>query len=244
MPALGAIFTGREGAEMLLFLYKYYCTQQKSRIMVNPYRFYTYAYLREDGTPYYIGRGTDNRSFLQLNHKVKIPPKNRIIVLKSNLSEEDANKHEMYMISIFGRKDLNEGILHNRTNGGEGVSGFKHSEETKKKMRKPNTEEHNKKVSEAIKRKWENGEYDREEYRKREIGKTHTEETKNKTSMSLRKYYEKNKKIVTEEQKKKISETMKQKYKNGEISGRWWNDGQKNKRMLECPGDGWKLGKL
>ena len=30
MPALGAIFTGREGAEMLLFLYKYYCTQQKS----------------------------------------------------------------------------------------------------------------------------------------------------------------------------------------------------------------------
>ena len=30
MPALGAIFTGRGEVEIPLFLYKYYCTQQKS----------------------------------------------------------------------------------------------------------------------------------------------------------------------------------------------------------------------
>jgi disulfide oxidoreductase YuzD len=220
--------------------------------MVSPNRFYTYAYLREDGTPYYIGKGTDNRAFLQLNHKVKTPDKNRVLILKNNLSESEANTHEKYMIAIFGRKDLRTGILRNLTDGGEGVSGLKHSEKTKTKMRKPNTKEHNEKVSAAIKRKWENGEYDRERYSKREKGKKHNEEIKNKISASLKKYYENNKKVITEEQKIKMSDALRQKYKNGEMKyfypnhkgTRWWNDGQKNKRAVECPGNGWILGRL
>jgi hypothetical protein len=220
--------------------------------MVSPNRFYTYAYLREDGTPYYIGKGTDNRAFLQLNHKVKTPDKNRVLILKNNLTENEANIHEKYMIAVFGRKDLETGILRNLTDGGEGVSGFKHSEKTKNKMRKPNTKEHNKKVSEAIRRKWENGEYDKEQYRKRELGKKQSEETIRKKIEGMKRYYENNKKVITEEQKIKMSETLKQKYKNGEMKShypnhkgtKWWNDGQKNKRALECPGNGWTPGKL
>jgi hypothetical protein len=92
--------------------------------MANLKRFYTYAYLREDRSPYYIGKGEGNRAYKKYRSGIK-PPKNksRIIFLKQNLIEEEAFRHEIYMIAVFGRKDLGTGILHNRTNGGEGVSG-------------------------------------------------------------------------------------------------------------------------
>ena len=92
--------------------------------------YYTYAYLREDRTPYYIGKGTGRRIY-STNRKGLKPPKDksRIIFLKQNLTEEEAFKHEKYMIAVFGRKDLGTGILHNKTDGGEGTSNP--SEETK-----------------------------------------------------------------------------------------------------------------
>jgi len=84
--------------------------------------FYTYAYLREDRTPYYIGKGTENR--IHSTHRRVKPPKDksRIIFLKQNLTEEEAFKHEVYMITVFGRKDNETGILRNLTDGGEGTS--------------------------------------------------------------------------------------------------------------------------
>lgn len=128
--------------------------------MGSPYRFYTYAYLREDRTPFYIGKGTGNRAYKKYKGDIKPPKdKSRIIFLKKNLTEEDAFRHEKYMIAVFGRKDIGTGILLNKTDGGEGGSGripwnkgkslsdetkekiknsligFKHSEETKEKWR-------------------------------------------------------------------------------------------------------------
>ena len=100
--------------------------------MVNPNRFYTYAYLREDRTPYYIGKGTRKR-INSTNRSGLKPPKDksRIIFLKQNLTEEEAFKHEKYMISVFGRIDLGTGILYNKTDGGDGCSGRVVSEEQK-----------------------------------------------------------------------------------------------------------------
>ena len=95
-------------------------------------KYYTYAYLREDGTPYYIGKGSGNRAYLQLNHMVKTPERERVLILKQNLTEEEANQHEVYMINLLGRKDIGTGTLRNETDGGEGVSGYTHSEETKR----------------------------------------------------------------------------------------------------------------
>jgi hypothetical protein len=99
--------------------------------------YYTYAYLREDGTPYYIGKGKGDRAYSKHQRgKSKggyftPPEKNKILILKNNLTEEEAFKHEIYMIAVLGRIDLGTGILRNLTDGGEGVSGYRHSDETK-----------------------------------------------------------------------------------------------------------------
>jgi hypothetical protein len=123
--------------------------------MVKQYNdYYTYAYLREDKTPYYIGKGRGSR----INSKNRLinPPKDksRIIFLKKNLTEAEAFKHEVYMIFVLGRKDLGTGILRNRTDGGEGASGAVQSEEKKRKCSvaksgKTHTEEHRRKNSVA-----------------------------------------------------------------------------------------------
>ncbi len=97
--------------------------------------FYTYAYMREDGTPYYIGKGKKDRINNPLHNSIHLPPKERRLFLKQNLTEEDAFKHEKYMIAVFGRKDLGTGILRNMTNGGQGVSGRIVSEEQREKMK-------------------------------------------------------------------------------------------------------------
>ena len=81
--------------------------------------YYTYAYLREDGTPYYIGKGKGNR-WTDKNGKNCIPPndKSKIIKLKQNLTEEEAFRHEIYMIALFGKKCDGTGILMNIADGG------------------------------------------------------------------------------------------------------------------------------
>lgn len=98
-------------------------------IMENKEEFYTYAYLREDKTPYYIGKGKGYRVNEKQGRSIGLPIKERRIILKRFDSEFDAFKHEMYMIFIFGRKDNKTGILRNRSDGGEGSSNF--SKETR-----------------------------------------------------------------------------------------------------------------
>ena len=82
--------------------------------------YYTYAYLREDGTPYYIGKGSGKRAFKRNRGEIH-PGKNKILILKYFDMEFDAYKHEMYMIHVLGRKDLETGLLLNRTDGGDGA---------------------------------------------------------------------------------------------------------------------------
>ena len=97
--------------------------------------YYTYAYLREDRTPYYIGKGTKGRAYASANHRIKAPKnKERIYIIKDNLTEEEAYDLEKLYILIFGRVDLETGILRNLSDGGEGPTGYKTTPEQRRKI--------------------------------------------------------------------------------------------------------------
>ena len=108
-----------------------------------------YVYMLSDpitGTPFYVGKGSGRRC---LRHRTS--QKNNLLkgTLKKlhdqNLEPIIAKLHEMLdeskafaierdMIKKFGRRNLGTGSLCNLSDGGEGPSGLKHTDETKAKM--------------------------------------------------------------------------------------------------------------
>ena len=189
--------------------------------------YYTYAFLREDGTPYYIGKGKGRRAY-DKKRSVFIPPKERIIFLKKNLTEEQAFEHEKYMIFIFGRKNNGSGILLNKTNGGDGASGSvwtdTRKEEASEERKQRKWWYKGKKVSHSVECPGEGWKRGRPGIN---VGRQLKEETKEKIRIKAigRKY-------------KKSRETIEKKKECI-----WWNNGEQNRHCKECPGEGWKRGR-
>lgn len=180
--------------------------------------YYTYAYLRKDGTPYYIGKGKDKRMKARHSGSITVPKEQeRILILKKNLTEEEAFKHECYLIAVLGRKDLGTGILRNRTNGGDGASGRVCTEETKQKSSRSNRGQvRAKSVGENISKA-----------KKGKPGRSLSEEEKQ--ALSLRMAGEDNP-TKRSEVAEKISKAKKGK------PGRKWTDEQKLKASLSKKG--------
>jgi len=88
--------------------------------------YYIYAYLRKDGTPYYIGKGSGKRAWNHCKNDIIHPPTDisRIIILENNLTNIGSLALERRMIRWYGRVDNGTGILRNQTDGGEGAAGI------------------------------------------------------------------------------------------------------------------------
>jgi len=127
------------------------------------YRFYIYAYIRSHdskngkaGTPYYIGKGSNDRAYAK-HGKLPVPKDiSKIVFLETNLSNIGALALERRYISWYGRLDLKTGCLRNKTDGGEGGQNVIYSAETRSKMSKSAkgkilSVEHKQKISNSLK---------------------------------------------------------------------------------------------
>lgn len=201
---------------------------------------YIYTHTRLDNNSiFYIGIGSDNNGKYKRAHvkSTRGTHWKRIVnkygysisIVKDNLTWNEACNEEIYLIKKYGRLDLGEGLLINKTNGGEGFYGGIFTDEAKLKISKGNkgksvtdetkikiskarkgfthTDEAKLKISQAHSGRKHSEQY-KEDCRKRNIGKKLSEETKEKLRNRL----------WTNEDKQKLSEAQKNSYKNGRVS--------------------------
>lgn len=101
-------------------------------------KFYVYVHRKNtDGSVFYVGKGKDCRAWAKHGRNVywkRIVAKHgfTVHIIVNKINEICALSIECALIKFYGRNNLC-----NLTDGGEGVSGLRHSEETKEKLRGP-----------------------------------------------------------------------------------------------------------
>lgn len=96
--------------------------------------FYVYQYITENGLPYYIGKGKENRISEPHHRDIVVPDVKYRIYVQTYMADREALALENQLIRHYGRK-IDGGILENiKINQWAGSSGWKHREETKQKI--------------------------------------------------------------------------------------------------------------
>lgn len=179
---------------------------------------YVYRHIRLDkNEPFYIGIGSDD-NFKRARAKYGRPKYWQNIaskgydveILLNGLTWEQACEKEKEFIGLYGRKDLQTGILVNATNGGDGSPGTIVSDVTRKRQSESRkgikfSVEHKMKIAEANRRrKGEKRSIEAiEKIRLRNTGRKHSLDTRIKMSKSRTGYK------VTEDTKQKLSKSHK-----------------------------------
>jgi len=215
---------------------------------------FTYGEYTFNYEPFYVGKGSANRlneHLKEINNKflddfgltlkqkiliemIKFDKVDPIILkVKEGLNEKEAFNLEILLISLIGRLDKKTGPLTNLTEGGEGISGWLASKETRRKMSnyhkgKHHLEETKKKIRDSNKGKKLTGrilsQETKDKISKGNKGKKMSEESKKKISKSNKNPSNKTRQKMSESAKNKnpISEKTRQKLKESTIQQ--WRD--------------------
>ena len=100
-----------------------------------------YRHIRLDkNQPFYIGIGkTEKRAYEKIKrnqfwYNIVAKTDYEIEILFDNLSWDEAGEKEKEFIKLYGKRDDNTGTLVNITDGGGGILGIRHTEESKRKI--------------------------------------------------------------------------------------------------------------
>lgn len=102
-------------------------------------KFYTYAHVRNDtSTVFYIGKGTARRAYSKyarnnLWHKIAKKHGYTVQIISYWGTEQEAFEHEKKLIKFYKETGID---LANFTNGGDGISGYRHTKEAKERASK------------------------------------------------------------------------------------------------------------
>lgn len=173
--------------------------------------FCVYRHRRLDNNKiFYIGIGNYNRPYVKYDrnkywNNIVNKTDYAVEILVTELDWETACELEILLITEYGRKNNNTGILCNMTSGGDGVLGYRHTKESIEKIRqatinKISTEEYRlkmynvhkgRKCSEETKLKMSISskgkvvkEETKEKLRIHNLGKKHSNETKLKVALN------------------------------------------------------------